>query len=68
VGTGSGAGLGLLLVITGLLIAMIGLSGYLFPIVRNAEDILPDHDASPVEPEPPLAVEPGNLKAETTTA
>lgn len=45
VGTGTGAGMGLLFVVTGLLAALTGLSGYLFPVVRNAEDILPDHDA-----------------------
>ena len=45
VGTGTGAGMGLLFVFTGLLAALTGLSGYLFPVVRNAEDILPDHDA-----------------------
>jgi hypothetical protein len=27
---------------------LVGLSGYLFPAVRNAEDILPDHDAEPL--------------------
>jgi MFS family permease len=66
VGTGDGAGLGLLLAITGLLIAMIGLSGYLFPVIRKAEDILPDHDASPAEPEPPLPVELENFILETS--
>ncbi len=45
VGTGTGAGMGLLFVFTGLLAALTGLSSYLFPVVRNAEDILPDHDA-----------------------
>ena len=45
VGTGTGAGIGLLFVFTGVLAALTGLSGYLFPVVRNAEDILPDHDA-----------------------
>lgn len=44
VGTGTGAGIALLFVVTGLLAALTGLSGYLFPVVRNAEDILPDHD------------------------
>ncbi len=44
VGTGPGAGMGLMFVISGLLIALIGLSGYAFPAIRNAEDILPDHD------------------------
>ncbi|MFC2083012.1 MFS transporter [Candidatus Bipolaricaulota bacterium] len=45
VGTGPGAGMGLMFVFTGLLGALVGLSGYLFPAVRNAEDLLPDHDA-----------------------
>ena len=45
VGTGTGAGIGLLFVATGLLAALTGLSGYLFPAVRNAEEILPDHDS-----------------------
>jgi MFS family permease len=45
VDTGTGAGMALLFVFTGLLAALTGLSGYLFPVVRNAEDILPDHDA-----------------------
>jgi DHA3 family macrolide efflux protein-like MFS transporter len=45
VGAGTGAGMALLFVFTGLLATLTGLSGYLFPVVRNAEDILPDHDA-----------------------
>jgi DHA3 family macrolide efflux protein-like MFS transporter len=44
VGTGTGAGIGLQFVVTGLLAALAGLGGYLFPVVRDAEDILPDHD------------------------
>jgi MFS family permease len=43
-GTGPGAGMGLLLFFCGLAAALVGLSGYYFPAVRNAEDILPDHD------------------------
>jgi DHA3 family macrolide efflux protein-like MFS transporter len=43
-GTGTGAGIALLFVVTGLLTALTGLSGYLFPVVLNVEDILPDHD------------------------
>jgi hypothetical protein len=50
VGTGSGAGLALMFVGIGLITALIGLSGYLFPVIRNAEDILPDHDALPAGP------------------
>jgi len=49
VGTGAGAGIALLFVFTGVLAALTGLSGYLFPVVRNAEDILPDHDAIAAE-------------------
>ncbi len=44
VGTGPGAGIGLMFAITGILGALVGFSGYLFPAIRNAEDILPDHD------------------------
>jgi MFS family permease len=44
VGTGPGAGMGLMFVISGLFGMMVGLSGYLFPAIRNVEDILPDHD------------------------
>jgi MFS family permease len=46
VGTGTGAGIGLLFVITGLLAGLTGLGGYSFPVVRDAETILPDHDAA----------------------
>lgn len=45
VGVGAGAGMGLMFVITGVLGALSGLSGYLFPFIRNIEDILPDYDA-----------------------
>jgi hypothetical protein len=47
VGTGPGAGMGLMVVIAGLLGAMTGLVGYAFKVIRNVEDILPDHDQSP---------------------
>ena len=36
--------MGLQFAITGLLAALAGLGGYTFTVVRNAEDILPDHD------------------------
>lgn len=44
VGTGPGAGTALIFVFGGLAAAGIGLAGYLVPAIRNAEDILPDHD------------------------
>jgi DHA3 family macrolide efflux protein-like MFS transporter len=45
VGTGPGAGISLIFVITGLAGAVVGLSGYIFSSVRNVEDIIPDHDS-----------------------
>lgn len=47
VGVGVGAGMGVMFLITGLLGAFSGLAGYIFPFIRNIEDILPDHDAKP---------------------
>jgi DHA3 family macrolide efflux protein-like MFS transporter len=43
-GTGPGAGMGVLLFLSGMLAAVVGLSGYFFKSVRDAESILPDHD------------------------
>jgi uncharacterized repeat protein (TIGR01451 family) len=45
VGIGAGAGMGLLFVIGGLLSSLVGLIGYTVPAVRDAENILPDHDS-----------------------
>jgi hypothetical protein len=42
VGTGPGAGMGLLQIICGVAIALVGVAGLLIPKVRNAEAILPD--------------------------
>jgi len=44
VGTGPGAGMGLLTVICSLVCVFVGLSGYYIPAIRDLEDILPDHD------------------------
>lgn len=44
VGGGPGAGMGLMFVLAGLLGVIVGLGGYLFRVVRDAESILPDHD------------------------
>lgn len=44
VGVGPGAGIALVFVGTGLLVSLVGLSGYLFPVIGNAETLLPDHD------------------------
>lgn len=46
-GIGAGAGIGLLIFIAGVLGAIASLSGFLFPFIRHAERILPDHDTIP---------------------
>lgn len=43
VGTGPGAGMAVMFLITGILGGLIGLIGYAFREIRDAEDILPDH-------------------------
>ncbi len=52
VGTGPGAGMGLMFVLTGLAGIGVGLLGYLIPAVRNVEDIMPDHEAAAPSPAP----------------
>ena len=51
VGIGPGSGMALMFVISGMLASLTGLMGYSVRVVRNAEDILPDHDAQSVTPQ-----------------
>jgi MFS family permease len=44
-GTTSGSGMSLLIFFCGIASALVGVVGYYFSVIRNAEDILPDHDA-----------------------
>ena len=44
VGTTSGSGMSLLIVFCGIGAALVGIVGYYVGTIRNAEDILPDHD------------------------
>lgn len=44
VGAGPGSGMALMFVFAGMLGVAVGLSGYLFRVVRDAESLLPDHD------------------------
>jgi len=46
VGTGPGAGMGLMLVLCGLLGVAVGLGGYAVRAVRDIEGILPDYDSA----------------------
>jgi hypothetical protein len=47
VGTGPGAGMGLINVIFGVIGVLAGVAGFAFTAIRNAEDLLPDHGAEP---------------------
>jgi DHA3 family macrolide efflux protein-like MFS transporter len=44
VGTGPGAGMGLIIFFCGFAAALVGLAGYFVPAIHNAESLLPDHD------------------------
>jgi MFS family permease len=58
VGTGPGAGMALIVIGAGLLASLVGLAGYLFPAIRNAESLLPDHGQDIKTPSSEAAVEP----------
>jgi MFS family permease len=47
VGTGPGAGMGLLLVVSGLIGMAAGIIGYGVPLILQAESLLPDHEGGP---------------------
>jgi DHA3 family macrolide efflux protein-like MFS transporter len=44
VGTGPGRGMALLFIVGGCLGALVGLSGYVFRVLRDVDTLLPDHD------------------------
>ncbi len=68
VGTGPGSGMGLLFVFSGLAAGFVGLSGYFIPAIRNAEDLLPDHDQlEKVKAGPSQAEDQRDIEAETRT-
>jgi hypothetical protein len=48
VGTGAGAGMAVMFLLTGLGGTLTGLGGYLFPALRNVESDLPDYDEQAV--------------------
>jgi hypothetical protein len=43
IGSGPGAGMSLMFFITGILGVLVSLGGYIFHVVRNVEEILPDY-------------------------
>ncbi len=50
VGSGPGAGMALMIVGAGLFSVVVGVGGFFFPAVRNAETLIPDHDVGNREP------------------
>jgi len=44
VGTTPGSGMALIMIIAGTLMILTMLTGYLIPVIRNMEDLLPDHE------------------------
>ena len=58
VGTGPGAGIGLMFVIVGVLGVVVGLAGWASPTVRDVETLVPDHDAVTPPPGAEPATEP----------
>ncbi len=44
-GVGPGVGMSLLIALVGLLSAVVGVIAYFFPIIRNVNNLLPDHQA-----------------------
>ena len=59
VGTGRGAGMGLMMVFAGAVGVILGLSGFVIPSIRNLERLIPDCENEP---------EPGATASETTEA
>jgi MFS family permease len=46
-GTGPGSGMAVMMVVFGILTILSLISGYVFPKIRNMEDLLPDHEQPP---------------------
>ncbi len=67
VGTGSGAGMGLMFVCTSLLGVAISVISYLIPAIRHVEDNLPDHDSVPTTVTPTTTISLTPLEVETTS-
>jgi len=66
VGTGPGAGMAVILVLSGLACALIGVVGYFVPVLRDIEKILPDGGAT--RSEPSTILEPNAVAPEIVAA
>jgi MFS family permease len=51
VGTGAGAGMGLMMVLAGAVGVVLGLTGFIVPSIRNLEKLIPDCDPEPTPEE-----------------
>jgi MFS transporter, DHA3 family, macrolide efflux protein len=63
VGTGPGAGMSAMFLGGGLLIGLLALTGYLIPMIRNVEDIIPDHQEAEVVPGADIAAAPAGVSS-----
>ncbi len=61
VGTGPGAGMALMFILGGGLATLVGLGAYAVRVVRDVEDILPDHDQVEAEARESGEVEPARV-------
>jgi len=50
-GSGLGSGMAILFFLCGIGAFLVGLTGYFIPAIRNAEEVLPDHDSLPAATE-----------------
>ncbi len=57
VGNGAGAGMALMMIFSGAIGVLSALAGYAFPAIRNAEDLLPDHEARAADDVPLVGAE-----------
>jgi MFS family permease len=67
-GTGPGAGMAVMMFLAGVAGIAVALAGYLFPAVRDAESILPDHDHALVSPASSGPAEIPRVEIETAAA
>jgi len=44
-GASAGSGMAVLIFFCGICILLVSIIGYYIPVIRNADEILPDHDA-----------------------
>lgn len=64
VGTGTGAGMGLMMILAGVVGVILGLSGFIVPSIRNLETLIPDCDPEPANEDTSAAAKPETMAAQ----